>query len=172
MPSSPFWRCRAERRQCMSKFQHQKKSRCHAAASISSRNVDMPFHLQGRCVQHQLPWPFYFQSHQSDSPDLTCFHKHFLLSSCTAAFGCHKVIHCQLCHSCLHLCPSLPAPLDHYLLKFLLQATFLHPTTFLTLCLLQPSTNPSTFSLPRHNWKYIPLIFLVSVQLVSLWPPL
>lgn len=86
---------------------------------------------------------------------------HFLLSSCTAAFGCHKVTLCQLCHSCLHFCPSLPAPLEHHFLKSLLQATFLHPTTFLTMCLPQPSTNTSTFTLPRHSWKYIPLIFLV-----------
>lgn len=84
---------------------------------------------------HQLPWTFYFQSLKSDSPDLPCFHMHSLLSSCTAAFGCHKVTLCQLCHSCLHPCPSLPAPLEHHLLKFLLQATFLHPTTFLTMCL-------------------------------------
>lgn len=72
VPGSPFRRHRAERGQCMPKFQLQKKPMCQEATSIPSRNVDMPSHVQWRCAQHQFPWPFYFQSLKSDSPDLTC----------------------------------------------------------------------------------------------------
>lgn len=43
---------RTECGQCMPKFQLQKKPRCHRAASIPLRNVDMPSHLLCRCAQH------------------------------------------------------------------------------------------------------------------------
>lgn len=87
VPRFPFWRDRTEHGQCKLIFQLQKKPRCYEAAFIPSRNVDRPSHLQRRCDQHQFPCPFCFHTLKCDSPDLSCFHTHFLLSSCTAAFG-------------------------------------------------------------------------------------
>lgn len=140
----------------------------------------MSSHLQCKCAQHRFPWPFCYQSLKCDriSHNLLSVTRSHLLSHAFpsvlwhSCFWLSKVTFPQVCHSCLHLCPNLPAPLKYHLLKFLLQATFLHPNTFLTMSLPQPSTNLSTFSLPRHSWKYIPLIFLVSAHLVSSWPPL
>lgn len=59
--------------------------------SCHSRNVDMQSHLQCGCPQHLLLQSFWFQSPECDSLNPTCFHMHFLLSSCTSCLGCHKV---------------------------------------------------------------------------------
>lgn len=72
----------------------------------------MPSHLSCRCAQHYFPWPVQFQFLERDSPDLICFHMHFLLSSCTAALAVIRWLS-WLWHSCLHLCPSLSAPLEY-----------------------------------------------------------
>lgn len=146
---------RPERGQCMLKFQLQKKPRCHEAASIPLRNVDMPSHLSCRCAQHYFPWPVQFQFLERDSPDLICFHMHFLLSSCTAALAVIRWLS-WLWHSCLHLCPSLSAPLEYTSWSSTCKPPSFIPLPFwLYVC---PSPAP-TFSLPRHSWKYISLIF-------------
>lgn len=157
VPRFPFWRNRTEGGWCMPKFQRQKKLRCHKGAPspvllgtwmcrpISSADVHSNRFL-GVCGFSLLSVP---------SLNPTCFHTQFLLSSCIAAFGCHKVTPSQLCHSSSDHSPSLPTPQQHHLPQLLLRATFLHLTTFPTVCLpksrstllhsLYPGTAGNTF---------------------------
>jgi len=119
--------------------------------SHPSGSVDIPPHLQCRCAQCLLPWSSWFQPLECDSLNPTCFHAHFLLSPCTAAFGCQKVTPCQLCSSCSDPGPRLPAPQHHHLSQLPLAATFPHLTAFVTACPPKSSSHPSTFTLSGHS---------------------